>query len=97
MPMFHVSRSTRLINYWSTLPRRMLKQYPEQTIFFSTFGLATLIIAGYKLQNFSAEGAKPWYRGYYDVVRPNDPIALNWRKPEEYPAPYLSSKVETAH
>uniref|UniRef100_A0A914SAI2 Uncharacterized protein n=1 Tax=Parascaris equorum TaxID=6256 RepID=A0A914SAI2_PAREQ len=25
---------------------------------------------------------QPYYRGHYEVVRPNDPIALNWRPPE---------------
>lgn len=24
----------------------------------------------------------PYYRGIYDVRRPDDPIALNWRVPE---------------
>ncbi|KAF1760000.1 hypothetical protein GCK72_008246 [Caenorhabditis remanei] len=47
-------------------------------------------------KKYLTESEKPYYRGYYDVVRSDDPIALNWRKPEEYPAPYLLSSVETA-
>ncbi|CAO4371826.1 hypothetical protein L5515_005506 [Caenorhabditis briggsae] len=94
---YHVSRSARLWAYWSTLPHRMLKKYPEQTIFYATFGTATLLIGGYKMKKYLTESEKPYYRGYYDVVRSDDPIALNWRKPEEYPAPYLLSSVETAH
>ena len=52
---------------------------------------------------------KPYYRGRYDVVRPNggfagncymytlihffvDARALNWRAPEEYPAPYETNR-----
>lgn len=26
--------------------------------------------------------AKPYYRQYYEVVRPDDPMALKWRLPE---------------
>ncbi|EYC12193.1 hypothetical protein Y032_0048g1661 [Ancylostoma ceylanicum] len=74
----------------------LVKEYPEQTIMYATFGLAAVIMGAYKLNKYGTEGEKPWYRGYYDVVRPNDPIALNWRKPEEYPAPYLSDGIETA-
>ncbi|CAD6188644.1 unnamed protein product [Caenorhabditis auriculariae] len=90
MVQYHVSRSSRLMAYWSALPRRMLKKYPEQTIFYATFGLASVVMGAYKLQKFGTEGVKPWYRSYYDVVRPDDPVLKTWRKPEEYPAPYLS-------
>ncbi|VDO68078.1 unnamed protein product [Haemonchus placei] len=96
MPMYHVSRTTRFIQYWKHLPHRMLKTYPEQTIMYSTFGLATVVMAIYKLYKFINLDERPYYRGYYDVVRPNDPIALNWRKPEDYPAPYLSDGIEYA-
>ncbi|VDM78765.1 unnamed protein product [Strongylus vulgaris] len=95
MPMYHVSRTTRFIRFWKALPHMLIKEYPEQTIMYSTFGLAGVIIAIYKLSKYGTEGGKPYYRGYYDVVRPNDPIALSWRKPEDYPAPYLSPNVET--
>ncbi|CAB3402792.1 unnamed protein product [Caenorhabditis bovis] len=97
MIKYHVSRSARLWAFWSNLPANMLKKYPEQTIFYATFGVATLFIGAYKFKKYLNDSDKPYYRGYYDVVRPNDPIALNWRKPEEYPAPYLLSSVETAH
>ncbi|WKX91141.1 hypothetical protein Q1695_009742 [Nippostrongylus brasiliensis] len=96
MPMFHVSRTTRIINYWKALPRRLMKDYPEQTIMYATFGLATVIMAAYKLNKYGITEQKPYYRGYYDVVRSDDPLAKSWRKPEEYPAPYLSSGVEYA-
>ncbi|CAI2349142.1 unnamed protein product [Caenorhabditis sp. 36 PRJEB53466] len=97
MIKYHVSRSARLWAYWSTLPHKMLKKYPEQTIFYATFGVATVILGGFKLNKYLTNNEKPYYRGYYDVVRSNDPVALNWRKPEEYPAPYLLSSVETAN
>lgn len=35
---------------------------------------------------------KPYYRGRYQVVRPDDPIALNWRPPSDYPPRYLSNR-----
>ncbi|GMR32156.1 hypothetical protein PMAYCL1PPCAC_02351, partial [Pristionchus mayeri] len=91
-----MTRIARAAAYWVALPRRMLQKFPEQTIFYSTFGLASAVLLVYKLQGASAEGPKPWYRGYYSVVRPDDPIAVNWRKPEDYPAPYLSSKIPSA-
>ncbi|KAE9420508.1 hypothetical protein Angca_003051, partial [Angiostrongylus cantonensis] len=97
MPKFHVPRTTRIIRYWKALPHRMLKEYPEQTIMYSSVGLAGLVIGIYKLHKYGIFNIdRPYYRGYYDVVRPNDPIAINWRKPEEYPAPYLSDGIEYA-
>lgn len=37
-------------------------------------------------------GTPPYYRGFYDVVRPSDPAALQWRVPEDYPAYYLTNR-----
>ncbi|GMT04601.1 hypothetical protein PENTCL1PPCAC_26775 [Pristionchus entomophagus] len=91
-----MSRVARAAAYWAEMPRRMLQQYPEQTIFYATFGVASAVLLVAKLRNVTAEGPKPWYRGYYSVVRPDDPIAVNWRKPEDYPAPYLSTKIPSA-
>ncbi|VDO16978.1 unnamed protein product, partial [Haemonchus placei] len=65
MPMYHVSRTTRFIQYWKHLPHRMLKTYPEQTIMYSTFGLATVVMAIYKLYKFINLDERPYYRGYY--------------------------------
>ncbi|VDL77441.1 unnamed protein product [Nippostrongylus brasiliensis] len=89
-------RLEEIINYWKALPHRLLKDYPEQTIMYATFGLATVVMAAYKLNKYGITEQKPYYRGYYDVVRSDDPLAKSWRKPEEYPAPYLSSGVEYA-
>ena len=35
---------------------------------------------------------KPWYRGRYDVVRPDSDKAMSRREPELYPAYYLSNR-----
>ncbi|KAF8382650.1 hypothetical protein PRIPAC_71792 [Pristionchus pacificus] len=91
-----MTRIARAAAYWAALPRRMLQEYPEQTIFWSTFGTAAFALLAYRISYATAEGPRPWYRGYYSVVRPDDPIAINWRKPEEYPAPYLSTKMPGA-
>ncbi|KAK6022334.1 hypothetical protein OSTOST_11975 [Ostertagia ostertagi] len=96
MPMYHVPRTTRIIRYWKNLPRMLLKKYPEQTIMYSTFGVATVIIGIYKFRKYLNLDERPYYRGYYDVVRSDDPLAKTWRKPEDYPAPYLSDGIEYA-
>ncbi|KJH51123.1 hypothetical protein DICVIV_02682 [Dictyocaulus viviparus] len=99
MTKFHVPRSTRIIRFWKALPHYLLKNYPEQTIVFSTFGLAGIVITALKFPRYGDNifgTAKPYYRGYYDVVRPDDPIAINWRKPEDYPPPYLTDGIDCA-
>ncbi|KAK5969042.1 Mitochondrial Ribosomal Protein Large [Trichostrongylus colubriformis] len=96
MPMYHVPRSTRIIKFWKNLPHHLIKTYPEQTIMFATFGTASFFIAIYKIRKYLSMDMRPYYRGYYDVVRSDDPLAKTWRKPEDYPAPYLSDGIEYA-
>uniref|UniRef100_A0A915ATR5 Uncharacterized protein n=2 Tax=Parascaris univalens TaxID=6257 RepID=A0A915ATR5_PARUN len=86
------SRMTRIGRYLRALPRELWNLYPEQVALFSTFGVVTVIVAVYKIRKYGTEGVQPYYRGHYEVVRPNDPIALNWRPPEDYPAPYLTNR-----
>uniref|UniRef100_A0A914PHQ3 Uncharacterized protein n=1 Tax=Panagrolaimus davidi TaxID=227884 RepID=A0A914PHQ3_9BILA len=52
-----------------------------------TQGLTKALTKSYKKLS-----SKPWYRSRYEVVRPNDPRALGWRAPEEYPPPYLTNR-----
>lgn len=106
--MVYVSRTTRIVRYIQYAPRHLFNKYPEQSVMYCTFGLAGLVACIYKLWGYDTESgillfvycinykikllAKPWYRSRYEVVRPNDPRALGWRAPEEYPPPYLSNR-----
>ncbi len=36
----------------------------------------------------------PYYRNHYEVRRPDDPVSLHWRLPEEYPAYYVTNRQE---
>ncbi|CEF62434.1 Hypothetical protein SRAE_1000070700 [Strongyloides ratti] len=91
--MARISRSQRIFTLLTTLPSRLWKKYPEQMVAYSTLGVASLLMGGYRLkQYFDGRDEKPYYRGYYDVVRPSDTIALEWRVPTDYPAPYLTNR-----
>ncbi|KHN77171.1 Uncharacterized protein K12H4.5 [Toxocara canis] len=90
------SRMTRIGRYLRALPLELWRLYPEQVALFSTFGVAAAAVIVYKLRKYGTEGVQPYYRGQYEVVRPNDPIALNWRPPEDYPAPYLSNRENSS-
>ncbi|TKR79802.1 hypothetical protein L596_013969 [Steinernema carpocapsae] len=85
-------RTMRALRNLKALPHKLWNLYPEQVFFFSTFGVAATIIAAYKINKYGLYGIQPYYRGRYDITRPDDPIALNWRVPEEYPAHYLSNR-----
>uniref|UniRef100_A0A0N5A8N3 Uncharacterized protein n=1 Tax=Syphacia muris TaxID=451379 RepID=A0A0N5A8N3_9BILA len=87
-----VGRFIRAKRYLKELPGRLWRDHPEQVVFGGTFGVAGVIIAAYKLWKYGTRGVKPWHRGYYDVVRPDDVRALGWRTPEDYPAPYLTNR-----
>lgn len=83
---------------WKALkakPHYWMNNYPE--IFF-TLCMATPVITfnlSYKLYrdglptDLATFGFQtpPYYRHYYEVRRPNDPIVQKWRVPEDYPAP----------
>uniref|UniRef100_A0A0N4Z1A5 Uncharacterized protein n=1 Tax=Parastrongyloides trichosuri TaxID=131310 RepID=A0A0N4Z1A5_PARTI len=91
--MVYVSRSQRIFRLLKALPHHLWKTYPEQMAFYSTFGVASLVICGYRLNQYlNGRDEKPYYRGFYDVVRPSDPVALEWKVPTEYPAPYLTNR-----
>ncbi|KAI6182030.1 hypothetical protein M3Y99_01962000 [Aphelenchoides fujianensis] len=45
----------------------------------------------YRVLDFPSN-AKPWYRGRYDVVRPDSEVAMQRRPPKDYPANYLSNR-----
>uniref|UniRef100_A0A1I7ZDW4 NADH dehydrogenase [ubiquinone] 1 alpha subcomplex subunit 4 n=1 Tax=Steinernema glaseri TaxID=37863 RepID=A0A1I7ZDW4_9BILA len=85
-------RTARMLRRLKGLPRELWNLYPEQVALYSTFGVAAAIIAAYKVNKYGTEGIQPYYRGRYDIVRTDNPVALNWRVPEEYPAPYLSNR-----
>uniref|UniRef100_A0A0K0FMM7 Small integral membrane protein 26 n=1 Tax=Strongyloides venezuelensis TaxID=75913 RepID=A0A0K0FMM7_STRVS len=62
-------------------------------VFYGSFGVVSLGILAYRIkQFFEGRDDKPYYRGYYDVVRPSDSVALEWKLPTDYPAPYLSNR-----
>uniref|UniRef100_A0AC35G6D5 Uncharacterized protein n=1 Tax=Panagrolaimus sp. PS1159 TaxID=55785 RepID=A0AC35G6D5_9BILA len=90
--MAYISRTARIVRYVKYAPRHLFNKYPEQFVAYCTFGVAGLVACVYKLWNYDTEAAKPWYRSRYEVVRPNDPRALGWRAPEEYPPPYLTNR-----
>ncbi|VDN51712.1 unnamed protein product [Dracunculus medinensis] len=106
--MPRASRIVRVSRYLRALPRFLWNEYPEQVVAASTFGVGGLVAFAYKISIYSDEKVtRPYYRGSYEVVRPDDPLALIWRKPElhyifrlfegfqtfqDYPAPYLSNR-----
>lgn len=62
-------------------------------IFFSTFGVACVGLTVYRTkQLMDGRDEKPYYRGYYDIVRPSDTVALEWKLPTDYPARYLTNR-----
>ncbi|KAI6218351.1 hypothetical protein M3Y99_01718500 [Aphelenchoides fujianensis] len=69
----------------------LFKQFPEQII----VGGVVFSIAGpvwlYRVLDYPSN-TKPWYRGRYDVVRPDSEVAMQRRPPEDYPANYLSNR-----
>uniref|UniRef100_A0AC34RLL4 Uncharacterized protein n=1 Tax=Panagrolaimus sp. JU765 TaxID=591449 RepID=A0AC34RLL4_9BILA len=90
--MVHVSRATRIMRYLQHAPRHLFNKYPEQVTLYLTFGLVGVAAIIYKLNKYGINGVPPYYRGRYEVVRPDDPRALNWRVPTDYPAPYLTNR-----
>uniref|UniRef100_A0AC35TP41 NADH dehydrogenase [ubiquinone] 1 alpha subcomplex subunit 4 n=1 Tax=Rhabditophanes sp. KR3021 TaxID=114890 RepID=A0AC35TP41_9BILA len=91
--MVYVSRATRIARVLKALPHHLWKTYPEQMAFYSTFGVVSVGLFGYRIKQYlEGRDEKPYYRGYYDIVRPSDPIALQWRTPTDYPAPYLTNR-----
>ncbi|CAJ0955696.1 unnamed protein product, partial [Mesorhabditis belari] len=89
-------RVGRAALYWKNLYHHFMKKYPEQTIVASLTMPLSIGIAIYKIKWYNEAGDKPYYRGYYDVYRPNDPLVSYWRKSEEYPAPYLLQDLQYA-
>uniref|UniRef100_A0A7E4V0A8 NADH-ubiquinone oxidoreductase subunit n=1 Tax=Panagrellus redivivus TaxID=6233 RepID=A0A7E4V0A8_PANRE len=90
--MVTITRSGRILRYLQHAPRHLFNKYPEQFVAYSTFGLAGVIAVIYKLNKYGFDGVQPYYRNRYEVVRPDDPRALNWRLPEDYPAPYITNR-----
>ncbi|KAI6183875.1 hypothetical protein M3Y97_00535600 [Aphelenchoides bicaudatus] len=70
----------------------LLKLYPEQFLVYITFGTAGTIAAIHIALTRPLITSRPYYRGYYDVVRPDHELVHSWRVPEEYPAYYLSNR-----
>ncbi|VDK22922.1 unnamed protein product [Anisakis simplex] len=83
------SRMIRIGRYLRALPRELWNLYPEQVALFSTFGVAGAVVFVYKVRKYGTEGIQPYYRGHYEVVRPSDPVALNWRPPEVILSPFI--------
>jgi hypothetical protein len=70
----------------------ILKKYPEQTIVMGTIGAVTLSCALYTLFTKTILTIRPYYRGRYDIVRPDHPLVHGWRPPTDYPPPYMSGR-----
>ncbi|KAE9554189.1 hypothetical protein FO519_002610 [Halicephalobus sp. NKZ332] len=90
--MAPIGRTTRILRYIQYAPRHLFNKYPEQFLCYCTFGLAGLLACIHKINKYGINGIQPYYRSRYEVVRPDDPKALNWRVPEEYPPEYLTNR-----
>ncbi|KAI1716523.1 hypothetical protein DdX_07583 [Ditylenchus destructor] len=89
----YVSRSQRILNWWKTRPREFFRDSPEEFLCWTLIFPAVIARFGYM---FWKDGinptARPYYRYKYEVRRPDDPLSLAWRTPEDYPAYYQSNR-----
>ncbi|KAH7694051.1 Protein K12H4.5 [Aphelenchoides avenae] len=95
--MAQLSRPVRIARFLRAWPRHLMNKYPEQFFGYLFLGIPALAMWSYRTYNCGIDGQKPWYRGIYDVRRVDDPTALNWRLPEEYPAGYQSNRESYTH
>ncbi|PAV81671.1 hypothetical protein WR25_22938 [Diploscapter pachys] len=95
--MAPLNRFQRMVKWWQSMPHRMLKKYPEQTLVVAFFVVPASIVAVYKFGYIIPQrGQKPYYLNRYAAVRPDDEIAKNWRDAKDYPAYYLPDSMEFA-
>ena len=89
----YVSRSKRIYRYCDAMLRWIIRDHPEKLIFGTVCGgIGTARFLYLYLNSNGFVGERPYYRGQYDIVRPDHRRALEWRVPEEYPARYLTNR-----
>uniref|UniRef100_A0A914EGD5 Uncharacterized protein n=1 Tax=Acrobeloides nanus TaxID=290746 RepID=A0A914EGD5_9BILA len=95
MPIPASVRANRGWRFAKAYTQYLWNKYTLQVWVYSTYGVIGLAAMCYHLgkDGIFQEHRMPYYRRYYEVVRPNDPIALNRRPPEDYPPPWLSKNA----
>uniref|UniRef100_A0A1I8EGS9 Uncharacterized protein n=1 Tax=Wuchereria bancrofti TaxID=6293 RepID=A0A1I8EGS9_WUCBA len=78
------SRWIRMIRVARSYPRWVWNNWPTHFVGVVFCFVPMTVIVIYDIFKYgSGYDSMPYYRKYYHVVRPDDPIALEWRPPED--------------
>ncbi|KAL3990530.1 hypothetical protein ACH3XW_32160 [Acanthocheilonema viteae] len=89
-----VSRWVRIARVARSYPRWVWNNWPLHFVGVVFCFVPMTVIVMYDIWKYGAGyDSMPYYRKYYHVVRPDDPIAVKWRPPEDYPAPFETNRA----
>ncbi|VDK72093.1 unnamed protein product [Litomosoides sigmodontis] len=88
------SRWVRMARVARSYPRWAWNNWPVHFVGVVFCFIPMTVIVIYDIYKYGVGyDSMPYYRNYYHVVRPDDPIAVKWRPPEDYPAPFETNRA----